>query len=58
MGLENESEYKWFMSHDQDGRHVLMCKKFKNLLLWNQKADDLEIRYAALVTQILPNIFK
>ena len=26
-------------------------KNFKNLLLWNQKADDLETWYAAVVTQ-------
>ena len=26
--------------------------------LWNQKADDLETLYAALGTQVLPNLFK
>ena len=31
-------------------------KTFKNLLLWNQKADDLETWYAVLVTQVLPNM--
>ena len=30
----------------------------KNLLLWNQKADDIETWYAALVTRALPNSFK
>ena len=30
----------------------------KNLLLWNQKADDLESWYAALGTQVLQNLFK
>ena len=30
----------------------------KNLLLWNQKADDLETWYAALGAQILPSLFK
>ena len=33
-------------------------KSFKNLLLWNQKADDLETWYAASGTQILPSLFK
>ena len=28
-------------------------KNFKNLLLWNQKVDDLETWYAALVTGVL-----
>ena len=30
----------------------------KNLILWNQKADDLETWYATLVTRVLPRIFK
>ena len=30
----------------------------KSLLLWKQKADDLESWYAALGTQVLPNLFK
>ena len=30
----------------------------KNLLLWNQKADDLESSYAASGTRVLPNLFK
>ena len=30
----------------------------KNLLLWNQKADDLESLYAAFDTRVLPNLFK
>ena len=25
MRWKNESEYKWFMSHDQDDRHVHIC---------------------------------
>ena len=33
-------------------------KNFKNLILWNQKADDLETWYAALVTRVPPSIFK
>ena len=48
MGWGNESEYKWFMSHDQGGRVARI-----NLLLWNQKTDDIEIWYAALVTRVL-----
>ena len=32
-----------------------MVKNIKNLLLLNQKADDLETWYAALVTVLLPN---
>ena len=29
MGWGNESEYNWFMSHDQDGCHVYICKNLK-----------------------------
>ena len=32
-----------------------MVKTFKNLLLWNRKADDLETWYVALSTQVLNN---
>ena len=35
-----------------------MVKTFKNRILWNQKADDLETWYAALVIRVLPSIFK
>ena len=37
-----------------------MIKTFKTLRLLNQKADDFEIWYtaAALVTQVLPDLFK
>ena len=35
-----------------------MVETFKNLLLWNQKADDLETWYAALGAQILPSLIK
>ena len=52
MGRENESEFKWFMSHAH------MVKTFKNLLLWNQKADDLETWFAAMVTRVLISVFK
>ena len=35
-----------------------MVKTLKNLLLRNQKTDDLETWYAALSAQILPSLFK
>ena len=35
-----------------------MVKTLKNLLLRNEKADDLETWYAALGAQVLPNSFK
>ena len=53
MGNKNLSR-----SHDQKGCHAhIWLKTFKNLLLLNQKADDLETLYAALGTQVLPNLF-
>ena len=41
---------QWSWSHDQDGRHAnyILKKPFKNLLLQNQKADDLGTWYVAL----------
>ena len=33
-------------------------KNLKNLLLWNQTADDLESWFAASGTRVLPNLFK
>ena len=33
-------------------------KNFKNILLWKQKADDLESWYVALGTLVLPSLFK
>ena len=35
-----------------------LVKSIKNLLLWNQKADDLETWYAASSTRVLPSLFK
>ena len=32
-------------------------KKLKTLLLWNQKANDLESWYAASGTRVLPGLF-
>ena len=34
-----------------------MVKTLKNLLLWNQKADDLETLYAASGARVLPFFF-
>ena len=33
-------------------------KTLKNILLWKQKADDLESWYVALGTLVLPSLFK
>ena len=35
-----------------------MVKTLKNLLFWNQKADDLETWYAASGAGVLPGLFK
>ena len=35
-----------------------MVKTLKNLLLWNQKADDLETWYAASGARVLPSLLK
>ena len=37
---------------------LIYGKNLKNLLLWNQKANNLESWYAALGTQALPSLFK
>ena len=37
---------------------IYMVKTFKNFLLWNRKANDLETWYASLSTQALPSLFK
>ena len=59
MGLANERVFKWSWSHDQDGhRAPYMVKTLKNLLLWNQKADDVETWYAAYGAPVLPSLFK
>ena len=36
----------------------IYCKNLKNLLLRNQKADDLETCYTASGARALPNLFK
>ena len=35
-----------------------MVKTLKNLLLWNQQADDIETWYAALIAQVVPSLLK
>ena len=35
-----------------------MVKTLKNLLLWNQKANDLETWYATLGARVLPSLLK
>ena len=55
MGWRNEYLFKRSRSHDQDGRHAhIWLKTLKNLLLRNQKADDLETWDAALGARVLP----
>ena len=50
MGWENDRLFKWPPC-------PYMVKTLKNLLLWNQKADDLESWYVALGTLVLPSLF-
>ena len=57
MEWGNESLFKQSWSHDQDGWPACpyMVKTLKNLLLRNQKADDLETWYAPLCACVLPS---
>ena len=56
--MGERSLFKWSRSHDQDGCHAHnMVKRLKNLLLWNQKVDDLESLYEAFGTQVLPSLY-
>ena len=49
LGRGNERLFKRSWSHDQDGRHAhIWLKSLKNLLLRNQKADDLETWYCSI----------
>ena len=41
-----------------DSTNTIYGKTFKNLLFWNQEADDFEIWYTASGTQVRPNLFK
>ena len=43
---------------DRMTKMAVYGKKHKNLLLRNQKADDLEIWCAASSAQVLPSLFK
>ena len=46
-------------SHDQDGHHAqIWYKPFKNLLLWNQRANDLGPWYVALGPWAHQSLFK
>ena len=51
MGWGNESLFAESWSHDQDGHHAHMVKTLKNLLLQNQRANDLVAWYVALGTR-------
>ena len=56
MGWGNKSLLKCTWSHDPRWPPCpCMVKTLKNLLLWNQTADDPESRYVALGTRVLPN---
>ena len=48
--VRNENLFKCSRSHDD----AQMVKNFKNLLLRNQEADDLETWYIASCTRVLP----
>ena len=59
MGQGNESLFGTSGSHDQDGRHAHVLKKpFKNLLLRNQRANDLGPWYIALGPWAHQSLFK
>ena len=59
MGRGNKNVFKWSRIHDQCGHHAhIWLKPYKNLHLSNRKADDIVSWYAALGTQVLPNLFK
>ena len=59
MGWGNESLFERSWSHDQDGRHAhISLKTLKNLVLRKQKADDLELWYAASGARVLASLFK
>ena len=52
-GWGNESLFKLFRSHDTRWPPCpYMVQSFKNLLLWNLKANDLETWYAASHTRV------
>ena len=63
-----ENEYKSLLPRNAHGTYKAartiwppcpyIVKSLKTLLLWNERADDLESWYPALGTQILLNFFK
>ena len=57
IGLGNECLFKR-PGHMTKMAAMPIYGKNKNLLLWNQKADDLETWYATLGAQVLPSLFK
>ena len=55
--MGNKSLFKWSWSQDQDGRNPYIWQKPFENLLHNQKADDLETWYVALVMLMQLNEF-
>ena len=63
MGWGNESLFNYFGSNDPGhmtkmAAMLYMVKILKNLLLHNQKVNDLETWYAASGARVLPSLFK
>ena len=58
MGCGDESLFKSPGHMTEMAVMPIYGKNLKNLLLRNQKADDLETWYAVLCAQVLPNLFK
>ena len=57
-GMANESKYTNGLCHPRWPPCPYMVKTLKNLLFWNQKADDLECWYVAVGARVLPSLFK
>ena len=58
MGWGNESLFKNGPCHmTKVAATPIYVNSLKNLLLRNQKADDLESRYVALGARVLPSLF-
>ena len=59
LRMRERNFFKWSWSHGQDGRHAhIWLKPFKNLLLQNQKVDDLGNWHVAFGMWGLPSLFK
>ena len=58
MGWVNESLFKWPWSHDQDDHDAHMWLNTLKNLLQNQVVKIIETWYIALVTRLLPSLFK